>query len=416
MVLEMGSDENRDFISALPNEILTFILSKLRVDEAVRCNILSKRWLGLWKKAPHIEFNAKHMIRPSLSIGEVDTWIKFLVSKMKGLKHLSLECLPDYGEDADEIMFENEIYKLQISHRKFHCLSSLDLINYTMDSWCAFEDCHNLKILKLERIHLDDLVLSGILQNCVALENFSLIESTGFTKLIIMNSNLIVLILEALSMDRLEVTAQNLEVLFLDSITCPVMNLSIYAPSLSNFNSHSYSISSIEERKFVMKSYDILAYFIDLWMQQSCNILPKLSAMSLDIDLNNIQEIMDLSSTLGLCTSLQVLDITLPEYGCNESDDYSYNDCILPFLKPILFWEICGLCKTITQKLKFVTIRGFKGKEKEVEFAKILIARATMLKRINIICYDYSIEAAENLLSLPRASHNLSINLKCNAN
>jgi hypothetical protein len=47
-------------------------------------------------------------------------------------------------------------------------------------------------------------------------------------------------------------------------------------------------------------------------MQQSCNILPKLSAMSLDIDLNNIQEIMDLSSTLGLCTSLQVLDITLP--------------------------------------------------------------------------------------------------------
>jgi hypothetical protein len=320
MVLEMGSDENRDFISALPNEILTFILSKLRVDEAVRCNILSKRWLGLWKKAPHIEFNAKHMIRPvtqllhsqesiitqdsfldpftqreifrygfviyqlmfchsgdlsscrflhfkkSLSIGEVDTWIKFLVSKMKGLKHLSLECLPDYGEDADEIMFENEIYKLQISHRKFHCLSSLDLINYTMDSWCAFEDCHNLKILKLERIHLDDLVLSGILQNCVALENFSLIESTGFTKLIIMNSNLIVLILEALSMDRLEVTAQNLEVLFLDSITCPVMNLSIYAPSLSNFNSHSYSISSIEERKFVMKSYDILAYFIDLWV------------------------------------------------------------------------------------------------------------------------------------------------------
>jgi hypothetical protein len=81
-----------------------------------------------------------------------------------------------------------------------------------------------------------------------------------------------------------------------------------------------------------------------------------------------------------------------------------------------LFWEKCGLCKTITQKLKFVTIRGFKGKEKEVEFAKILIARATMLKRINIICYDYSIEAAENLLSLPRASHNLSINLKCNAN
>ncbi|WJX71745.1 hypothetical protein P8452_55704 [Trifolium repens] len=64
MVVEMGSDENQDFISALPNEVLTFILSKLRADEAVRCNILLRRWLGLWKKAPHIEFIAKHMIRP----------------------------------------------------------------------------------------------------------------------------------------------------------------------------------------------------------------------------------------------------------------------------------------------------------------------------------------------------------------
>jgi hypothetical protein len=64
MVVEMGNYENQYFISTLPNEILTFILSKLCVDEVVRCNILSKSWLGLWKKAPYIGFNAKHMIRP----------------------------------------------------------------------------------------------------------------------------------------------------------------------------------------------------------------------------------------------------------------------------------------------------------------------------------------------------------------
>jgi hypothetical protein len=58
------SDEKQDFINKLPNEFLTFILSKLQVDEAVRCNILSKRWVGLWKQAHHIEFNAKHMIKP----------------------------------------------------------------------------------------------------------------------------------------------------------------------------------------------------------------------------------------------------------------------------------------------------------------------------------------------------------------
>jgi hypothetical protein len=65
--------------------------------------------------------------KKSLSIGEVDTSIKFLVNKMKGLKHLSLECLPDYGEDADEIMFENVIYKLYTSHIE-NFIDSLHLI------------------------------------------------------------------------------------------------------------------------------------------------------------------------------------------------------------------------------------------------------------------------------------------------
>jgi hypothetical protein len=58
-----------------------------------------------------------------------------------------------------------------------------------------------------------------------------------------------------------------------------------------------------------------------------------------------------------------------------------------------LFWERRGLCKTNIQKLKFEIIRGFRGKEKEVEFEKYLITRATMMKRITTICHD-SIDAA----------------------
>jgi len=58
------SDKKQYFINKLPNDVLTFILSKLQVDEDVRCNILSKRWVGLWKQARHIEFNSKHVIKP----------------------------------------------------------------------------------------------------------------------------------------------------------------------------------------------------------------------------------------------------------------------------------------------------------------------------------------------------------------
>ncbi|RHN74752.1 hypothetical protein MtrunA17_Chr2g0313711 [Medicago truncatula] len=45
----------------------------------------------------------------------------------------------------------------------------------------------------------------------------------------------------------------------------------------------------------------------------------------------------------------------------------------------------------------------------EVIFAKYLITRATMMKRVTIICND-SIEAAENLLSVPKASGDLICN------
>lgn len=313
----MESDEIQDFINKLPNDILAYILSKLQVDEAVRCNILSKRWVGLWKQSPHIEFNAKHMIKPmtqllhtkeslkhqdsilnpfmqkvvyrygilmfqlmcrhygnmsscrvlhfrkSLSIGEVNAWINLLLIKNKGLKHLSLECLPNYG---DEIVHEDKINEPCFSHRIFHCLDSLELINYTIDCWSSFEDCHNLKILKLERIHLDEAMLSGILENCVVLENFSLIESNGFMKLIIMKSTLKVLRLQALCVEHLQIVAKNLEILFLDSIICPMKNLSIYAPSLHNFESHWYSRRLIQERKNIMKTYEILACFIDRWV------------------------------------------------------------------------------------------------------------------------------------------------------
>ena len=93
---------------------------------------------------------------------------------------------------------------------------------------------------------------------------------------------------------------------------------------------------------------------------------------------------------------------------CKDSGDCSSNDnCALPF-------ETSELCDTIDQKLKFVCIRGFRGQEQEVQFVKYLITRATMIKRITIICND-STEVAENLLSVPRASGDLCINLKLNA-
>ncbi|KAJ1399434.1 Leucine-rich repeat domain superfamily [Sesbania bispinosa] len=292
----------------------------------------------------------------SLSIGEVGIWVDLLVERKKFLKDLSLKCLPGL----------REISKLEISKPHFRCgvfdcLGSLEFINYTIDFGYAFENCKRLKTLKLKWTHLDDETLSGILENCEALESLSLIHSTGLARLIVRNSKLKVLHIHALWVDELGIYTPNLDVLSLDSTRCLLQN--------------------------------------------------NLSKLSMDLDLNYIEEAMELPFVLRLCISLQVLEIVLPFYS-HKSSVSSLSDHPLSYPMSMI-WERLELCNCIRQKLKFVYVRGFKGELEEVEFAKYLITRATMMKKITIVVRDnYSMDVAKTLLSLPRASDNLSINLK----
>ncbi|XP_019462876.1 PREDICTED: uncharacterized protein LOC109361795 [Lupinus angustifolius] len=132
----------------------------------------------------------------------------------------------------------------------------------------------------------------------------------------------------------------------------------------------------------------------------------------MDLDLNHIRDSKDLSFVLQLCTSLQVLEISLPDFEnpiIGSSNDYDF-----PYPMS-MFWERQKLCYCVHQKLKFVYIKAFKGNELEMEFVKYLIAKATMMKKVTIFCNTLT-EDAENLLSLPKASTNLSINFKVGAN
>ncbi|KAK7324460.1 hypothetical protein VNO77_28020 [Canavalia gladiata] len=465
----MKDELDQDMISNLPSAILIIILSKLRIDEAVRCGILSKRWLRLWKQTSHLEFDLKYTVKPlqqvllsrkprvvpdlntydpslyklvyacyakvtqlilghwgiisscrirhfrkNIGLGDVTDWVVCLIDS-KEVKDLSLECAPDSRETDESIAFREDVYLIDFPDGIFKTLDSLELINYTMYWWQPFQECCKLKKLKLKRVCLDDETLNGILQNCVVLENFSLLESSGFEELVIEKSKLKVLQLQALFVDEIDISCENLEILLLDSMICEVKNVRIYAPCLRTFRSYCYSIYarmlSVKGGKSIVKTHDILATLSGyLARAPSCNIFQNLSTLSIDLDLNKISEATILSYVLNLCTSLQAIEITLPVF---MPRNFVYNSNIShPMSK---FWDKRKLCYCTSQKLKFVYMRGFKGNVQEVEFAKYLITRATMLKRITIICSD-SMEVAENLLSLPRASATLSINLKLNAN
>ncbi|KAK7324462.1 hypothetical protein VNO77_28022 [Canavalia gladiata] len=463
----MKDDENRDFISNLPNDVLIIILSKLRIDEAVRCGVLSKRWLNIWKRISYLEFDARHMVKPltqllqsreprtvpdlnilapsifnvvyasnariiililshlgiistcrirhfkkNLGLGDVETWVLCLNSK-KGVKDLSLECAPDCGETEEKLVSWEETYIPYFPIGIFNTLGSLELTNYTMRWWQPFQGCSQLKKLKLKRICLDAETLNGILKNCEGLENFSLLESTGFNRLVIQKSKLKVLQLQALCVEETEICCMALEVLLLDSIICDAVKMAIFAPFLREFNCYCCSIYgrmlSVKRGKSILQAHLIFSNCFGFFGRPPiCKFFQNLSTLSIDLDLTSMLKAMILSIVFKSTPNLQAIEIALPVFKPK-------NSVRVPTLHLIsMFWERQQeWCYCIHHKLKFVYLRGFRAKVQEMDFVKYLIARATVLERITIICSD-SMEAAENLLSLPRTSTNLSIDLRLN--
>ncbi|MBA0699612.1 hypothetical protein Goari_001227, partial [Gossypium aridum] len=115
-------------------------------------------------------------------------------------------------------------------------------------------------------------------------------------------------------------------------------------------------------------------------------------------------------------------DTTLDQSLCkfsgilhSKSEENATRTCSLPYPESML-WDKRELCDCITRTLTEVTVKGFKGKEREMEFVRHLITNATVMERINIWCSDrcsrQGAEAAYGLLSLPRSSIHVSIVLK----
>ncbi|KAJ1423445.1 Leucine-rich repeat domain superfamily [Sesbania bispinosa] len=439
-----------DFISRLPDEVLSSIISLLPIDEGVRTSILSKRWTSVWKKTPHLDFDAKRMIYPLTGLNispknhldftldfdymkgilrystlfssiakqhlgnltscrllhfphlEVKSWLKILVEKNKGLRDLTLECEP-----------LGTIWKQEFSLRDngwdvFSSLESLKLIRYSIYSPSPLGVSKNLKTLKLIEVKIKDESVNEILESCVALEKFFLIYSSGFTKIKVQNSSLKVLELNSLCLKDVEILAPSLVVATLASLNCPPKNIALRTPNLRAF--HCYMTAPNPTPWHALKTHKLLEYYNGLLESGKGNIYKELITMTVGLDLNNIKETLSLSYILGKSDNLEILAIIIPvdEHEKVEDQSTSFGALLNP---PFAFWEGRDTYNCVRCKLECVYVVGFTGKDPEVDFIRYLIKRSPTMKLIGIVS-DSPVTDASELLSIERASANLSIKVK----
>ncbi|TYH74283.1 hypothetical protein ES332_D05G388400v1 [Gossypium tomentosum] len=397
-----------DFISNLHNEVLARIISDLPAIEAIRTTLLSRRWKDLWRYASRLDFDPKgvrklcgddiddpreeisrvvknienvllshkrnliscrivHLLS-SCRNGDVEKWIKYLTSEKK-VQELAFRC--------DD--FQHQFYRrsrsglgLNLPSGIFSCetLQSLEFTHYSIRSDSPFHHCHNLKTLKLYHCAISTETLEAIVSSCDLLEHLSVCSSPSRLKQVRIFSQTVKTVeLESLRSQGIYLSTQSLGVLVLHSMKFQAKNLVIHAPNLRVFTA---------TRKPITKNSD------------------------------NITKIAEI---LEYCTHLLESRSEIEE----ATRDYSSVNNRLPYPETKL-WEKRGLCDCITFTLKQVSIKGFKGKDGEMEFPRHLITKGAKLKRIEIWCnHDCSREGGEatlGLLSLPRSSIDVSILLK----
>lgn len=159
--------------------------------------------------------------------GVLETWVR-LLTLQKQTRVLSLSNLHANSRGVNLLQLPPNTF----SHPK---LAALFLHLYDLKTAHAFNECHNLKILKLEKIFADEVdVFNTLIASCPSLKVLVLHVTWSNPKacLKIHNKNLKLLHVATSYVDRIEVTAALLNIFSIDYLFDGEYNFVINAPRL----------------------------------------------------------------------------------------------------------------------------------------------------------------------------------------
>ncbi|KAL0750639.1 hypothetical protein Bca101_032642 [Brassica carinata] len=227
--------------------------------QAVRTSVVSKHWQHVWKHMSHLVLDMRKTINANKNLdvanrvatlitkiidnhrGQlescvidhytddmVNTWIQSL-TRVKQTKHLTLRHQPGH-------MYHGGCIEFPPNSFTYPRLTSLSLHGYVLRTSHSFNNCQNLKTLKLSCILASDLgVFNSVLASCPSLEvlvlDISCFKESGPLK--IDNKRLKLLqVLETKKIDGIQVSSTRLDSLAIGRLSCGKDDFVLKCPRL----------------------------------------------------------------------------------------------------------------------------------------------------------------------------------------
>ncbi|XP_010419042.1 PREDICTED: putative F-box protein At1g67390 [Camelina sativa] len=321
-----------DRISELPNDVLAMILSVMATKDVVKTSVLSKRWKNVWKEVPYLSFdmrkatvtNMDHPIAHSARVaktitkvinnhnvhlegctikhddyqchnGVLETWIR-LLTLQKHTRALSLINLDANARGVNPFPFSPKIF----SHPD---LETLWLCLYDLNTPVPFYRCHNLMILKLDKISTEVDVLNTVIASCPSLKVLVLdvMWDNGRACLKIRNNNLKLLHVACSNVDRIEVHAPLLDIFSLDyHFDDAQCNVVIYAPSLLFTTNYGPNLGRVQTMVYNIscKARELENLGDEFLVHKAANFYQQHKYLAVAVDVMNWKEVEMLRNVL----------------------------------------------------------------------------------------------------------------------
>ncbi|CAE5963263.1 unnamed protein product [Arabidopsis arenosa] len=444
--------DSDDRISKLPDDVLVKILATMSTEDAVKTGVLSTRWKNVWKHVPYLHFDmlnaplnkrrplaplSNHVAKSITKVinnhnghlmgcsidhfahhcqdGELETWVR-LLTLQKHTKALSLfnliHLLHLHGNGKRSNV-------LQLSPNTFShpSLSTLFLHGYDLETPHAFNECNNLKILKLERIFAEVDVFNTVIASCPSLKVLVLNAMWYNNKacLKIHNNNLKVLHLASCNVDCIDVSAALLDIF---SVYYYMFgrkyNFVINAPRIW-FNSWTK-----DSRRVPFMNYNITSHAQEkenlgheFVVSGDANYFLRLKSLKVVIDVMNSREVQMLRDILVTWHGImEELDILFKDNNVSKEEGESSIGGTQEKK-----WEETKLFPNADFRVEVLWMANFSGSnKKQFALASRFVTQGTVMKKIMIktssIVAKKKLEneaAVAKLKELPKGNENLSI-------